>query len=169
MGEKRVRKVGIAIDRASTFMSGSPDRSLRMKILSDPAELSRVRSAVERFALDAGFDEKSAGDVILALDEALTNIMRHAYDGVKDQPIEIEVTRQDKKLNVVLRDYGRVEDRSRIRSRDLDDVRPGGLGVYIMNECMDSVEHVPAEGGGTRLTMKKSIVPNRTRKEKNDK
>lgn len=149
-------------------MSEPSDRSLRMKILSDPAELGRVRNAVERFALNAGLDEKAAGDVVLALDEALTNIIRHAYKDASDKPIEIEVTRQDEKLNVVLRDYGRVADRSRIKSRDLDDVRPGGLGVHIMNECMDSVEYVPAEGGGTRLTMKKGAVPKRSQEKKND-
>ncbi len=149
-------------------MSEPSDKSLRMKILSHPGELGKVRDAVERFALNTGLDEKSAGDVVLALDEALTNIIRHAYNDADDQPIEIEVTRQDEKLSIVLRDYGCVEERSRIRSRDLDDVRPGGLGVHIINECMDSVEYVHAEGGGTRLTMKKSATPKRSREKKND-
>ena len=64
----------------------------------------------------------------------------------------------DDELSVIVRDYGKVADRSPIHSRDLDDIRPGGLGVHIMHECMDSVEYLPApQGGGTILVMTKNI------------
>jgi anti-sigma regulatory factor (Ser/Thr protein kinase) len=48
-------------------------------------------------------------------------------------------------------------DPSSIKSRDLDDLRPGGLGVHIMNSCMDCLEYRRAKGGGTILTMVKRV------------
>ncbi len=154
----------VRADNHAGFMSESESmgKQLRMKIRSDPAQLGRVRGEVEAFARRAGLPEPAAGQVVLALDEALTNIIRHAYEGATDRPIEIDVSVRNGELGLVLRDYGKVIDRMKIRSRDLNDLRPGGLGVYIMNECMDGVEFTPAEGGGTRLTMTKTL-PERER------
>ncbi len=105
-----------------------------------------------------GMGDEDASNVVLALDEALTNVIRHAYDGQPDQPIDITIVPMDDELSVIVRDYGKVADRAKIHSRDLDDVRPGGLGVHIIHECMDSVEYLPApSGGGTILIMTKDI------------
>jgi len=130
--------------------------NLEIEILSDPAELTRVRQEAEAFAIKAGLDEKCAGRVVLAVDEALTNIIRHAYAGRADGPIEISMRASGLELSIVIRDYGQVVHPAAIRSRDLDDVRPGGLGVHIMHECMDKVTYAPAgQGGGTVLAMSK--------------
>ncbi len=141
-------------------MSEGLDNTLHLEIniLSNPAELERVRQEAETFAIQIGMDEADVCRVVLALDEALTNVIRHAYEGAKDQPIEIMLIYFDGELAIVVRDYGRVVHPSAIHSRDLDDVRPGGLGVHIMHECMDEVDFSPAEsGGGTVLTMIKRI------------
>lgn len=133
------------------------EQTLRMEIRSDPAELKQVRTRAEDFALAAGLSPCEAGRVVLAMDEAITNIIRHAYDGATNCPIEIHLAVRGATLHVTLRDHGRCVPRTCIRSRDLNDVRPGGLGVHIMTECMDSVEYQPAPGGGTTLTMTKRI------------
>jgi len=139
-------------------MKEPSEQALQLSINSDPKELRDVRDRVERFVLKAGLGDEDSLNVVLALDEALTNIIRHAYDEQHDQPIDITVVPMDNELNVIVRDYGKVADRSKIQSRDLDDVRPGGLGVHIMHECMDAVEYLPApEGGGTILVMTKRI------------
>ena len=137
--------------------SESMGRTLRMEIQSDPAELKSVRAEVEAFVQALGMSEKCVCKVVLAMDEALTNIIRHAYQGANDRPIEIDLAVRDARLCVTLRDYGKYVPRETIRSRDLADVRPGGLGVHIMHECMDSVEYQPAPGGGTKLTMIKCL------------
>jgi anti-sigma regulatory factor (Ser/Thr protein kinase) len=143
---------------AAFKMKQPPEHALQLSIHSDPKELHDVRDRVEHFVLETGMADESALNVVLALDEALTNVIRHAYDGQSDQPIDITIVPMDNELSVIVRDYGKVADRSKIHSRDLDDVRPGGLGVHIMHECMDSVEYLPApEGGGTILVMTKSI------------
>ncbi len=137
-----------------------PDRAVKLDILSTAGHLPIVRAATEKACEMVGFDSESTGKIVLSVDEALTNIIKHAYQGSDDQPIEIELTpfdRDDKRgLRICVRDYGVVADPSEIKSRDLEDVRPGGLGVHIMNECMDHVEYHPAPDGGTLLTMTKT-------------
>jgi anti-sigma regulatory factor (Ser/Thr protein kinase) len=131
---------------------------LNLKIKSDPAALKTVRQKVEDYLAGVGMDEQQSTRVVLAMDEALTNIIRHAYGNETGQPIEIDMKTERASVIITLRDYGRVVDRSKIRSRALQDVRPGGLGVHIIHDCMDDVNYEPAEGGGTRLTMKKTIT-----------
>ena len=161
MGEKNRFHGGTYVSNkynAAFKMTEPSEQALQLSICSDPKELRGVRDRVERFVLDAGMGEEDSCNVVLAMDEALTNVIRHAYDGKPDQQIDITVVPMDNELNVIVRDYGKFTDRSKIRSRDLDDVRPGGLGVHIIHECMDSVEYLPApEGGGTILIMTKII------------
>jgi len=138
-------------------MTFPPDRPVRMTILSEPEHLPLVRAVTEKMCNLMGFEDETTGNVVLSVDEALTNIIKHAYEGEGGKPIEIELIptggRQRQELRIVLRDYGRYVDRGKIKSRDLADVRPGGLGIHIMTECMDRVEYRAAEGGGTVLTM----------------
>jgi anti-sigma regulatory factor (Ser/Thr protein kinase) len=138
-------------------MSAAGSDHQRLEIRSDPSALGAVRERIEAFALAHGLDEEAAGRMVLAVDEALTNVIRHAYHGATDQPIEIDLAREGDELVVTVRDHGRVVHPEAIRSRDLDDIRPGGLGVHIMNECMTQVEFAPADGGGTVLTMRKRL------------
>ena len=153
-------------------MSQPADKSIRLRISSTPRHLPVVRAAVEKLCELAGFDSQAATSVVLSLDEALTNVIRHAYLGAEDQPIDIELTPLDgpepaaqasagpalcRGIRVVVRDYGRPVDPARLQPRDLRDVRPGGLGVHIIRQCMDTVEYRPVEGGGTCLTMQKHL------------
>jgi anti-sigma regulatory factor (Ser/Thr protein kinase) len=132
---------------------------VKLSIRSTPTHLPIVRGAVERLCQDLGFGEDCTARIVLSIDEALANVIRHAYDGAPDQPIEIElsVLGPPPGLQVCIRDHGRSVDPSSIKSRDLDDVRPGGLGVHIMTSCMDCLEFRQAEGGGTILTMVKRL------------
>lgn len=133
----------------------SDQNKLEIFIESDPAQLSEVRRKVDDFVMNAGLSDDEAGAVVLSLDEALTNVIRHAYEGKKDRPIEITLTSDEEHVCIEVRDYGIQVPQEKIHSRDLNDVRPGGLGVHIMHECMDCVEFSPQEKGGTILIMKK--------------
>ena len=135
---------------------------LRMTILSQTRNLPGVRKEAERICRDLGFDEAASGGVMLSVDEALTNIIRHCYHNREDQRIDIEFTtlgQPPEALQIRMRDYGTFVDPANIKSRDLADIRPGGLGVHIITNCMDKVEYLPAEGGGTVLTLIKRIPP----------
>ena len=142
-------------------MSYLPDKPVEISIMSCPGHLPIVRAALSKTCELIGFDEECCGAIILAADEALTNIIRHAYHGREDQPIKIEFNPLDEPENegvvIRIRDFGMQVDPSKIKSRDLDDVRPGGLGVHIMNECMDDVRFAPCDDGGTVLIMTKKL------------
>ena len=134
--------------------------SLRVTIPSCPEALGRLRTQVEQVAGLAGFDAHGCGLIALAIDEALTNVIRHGYLGRPDGTIELSVTpTQPPGLTVVIEDRGRTVDPATIQGRDLQDVRPGGLGVHLMREIMDSCQWQAREGGGMRLTMCKSLAP----------
>lgn len=162
MDKKGIREVDLYVsagdDPAGMSEQLNSPSSLEIEILSDPAMLGQLRRDAEAFAIRVGMDEADVSRVVLAMDEALTNIIRHAYGDDNGRPIEITMMASDEDLEVIIRDYGLVVHPSAIHSRDLDDVRPGGLGVHIMNECMDEVNFSPADqGGGTVLTMTKRI------------
>ena len=58
-------------------------------------------------------------------------------------------------------DYGRYIDPSRIASRPLDEIRPGGLGVHLIRSTMDVVEYNENRHGGTTLTLVKRATTDR--------
>ncbi len=143
-------------------MNSPGDSPVCIQICSQPSYLPVVRAALGKLCENIGFDGDTAGQVVLSVDEALTNIIRHACGGDPDQVIEIEFfpccDPGHEGLEIILRDYGKAIDPDQIKPRDLDEVRPGGLGLHIMKECMDIVEYTQAEGGGTRLRMFKNLT-----------
>lgn len=119
-----------------------------MELPSNPDTLCVVRNALEQLARMLGFPDAECRAVVLAVDEALTNIIRHAYQGAPDQPIEISFRRipaayngaPKPALEILFEDHGVRVDTKKLCGRDLDDVRPGGLGLHFIKECMDAVE-----------------------------
>ena len=136
---------------------------IEMQISADPANLSVVRAAVRAALQQTALAEKNIDGVILALDEALANCIRHGYGGPCDSPIALTIIRREDQagravaLEFLLRDFGKQVDPATIRSRDLDEIRPGGLGVHIIQSVMDEVEYSCADGGGMILRMVKYV------------
>ncbi len=136
----------------------------RFEVTSDPEVLSVVRSAVEKLAAVAGLAEDECRSVTLAVDEALANIIRHAYRNRRGQPIEISCRRlcspasqrHAGRLEFVLVDRGRAIKPSEMRGRSLDQVRAGGLGTHFIRASMDEVEYKRA-GGRNRLRLVKYL------------
>lgn len=137
----------------STSSNGSAKLSstrLELNINSDPATLHDVRTRIESFAANCGCDARCCEDVGLCVNEALANIMRHAYRGAIDQPIAIEVEDAGQRVIVRIRDWGRSFDPAAVlanREREYDPLEPGGLGVICMKKLMDRVQYVPQEKG----------------------
>jgi anti-sigma regulatory factor (Ser/Thr protein kinase) len=132
--------------------------SLKLELPSHPQVLSVVRSAVQQFACVVGFDDDDSRSIILAVDEALANIIRHAYCDRYDQTIELTCRRlgpdlgpdpskpQDQVrdgLEFIFIDHGQATDPEKLKGRDLDDVRPGGLGLHLIHNIMDEVSYEP--------------------------
>jgi len=140
---------------------GSRVNQVKITIPSDPKELSIVRTAAGTFAERHGLGAEPAGRIALAVDEALANVIKHGYQGQAGQEIVVTMEHTESEgqgcLKFVVRDFGRQVDPEMIKGRDLDDVRPGGLGVHIIKTVMDRVEYLRAAGGGMELVMLKYL------------
>jgi anti-sigma regulatory factor (Ser/Thr protein kinase) len=118
--------------------------------------MAEVRHTARLFLKKCDFDESSIELLVLGLDEACTNIIRHAYCH-DEKPVRLEMERLHDRVRFVLRDYGRPCDPKGIRSRPLEDVRPGGVGVYIIRQVFDYVKYEP-RARGTRLVLEKRFA-----------
>lgn len=121
---------------------------MKLELHSDPQLLCVVRGALERLTEVFGFSPPDRRSVTRAVDEALTNIMRHCYNGRTDQPIELYCTRVPPRgseradgLEILLCDKGPAVDPSKLRGRRLDEIKPGGLGLHFIRQSMDIVEY----------------------------
>ncbi|MGC1483001.1 MAG: ATP-binding protein [Candidatus Acidiferrum sp.] len=127
---------------------------LRLELASDPSLLCAVRGAVERLTESFGFSAADCRAVTRAVDEALTNIIRHAYSGRPDQPIEMFFRSIRKQadhtavggLEILLCDRGPAIKPDKMCMRALEEVRPGGLGLHFIQQSMDIVEYKRANG-----------------------
>lgn len=134
---------------------------LCLHIKSNPSELKGLRDRARKTVLSAGCSSEQAESIVLAISEAASNIIQHAY-GDENGDIELNISvdhrMEPAQFFIVLRDYADTIDINEIRSRALDDVRPGGLGVHFMKQLMDSLIYtVPEDGLGNRLEMRITI------------
>jgi anti-sigma regulatory factor (Ser/Thr protein kinase) len=136
---------------------GEPPNTLVIRLSSDPKLLKVVRAGIAHLCDLAGFPEEHRRRAILAVDEACTNIIMHAYGGASDKPIVVTARLIENGIEVVLRDYGKRADPEVIKSRELDDIRPGGLGVHLIRSAMDSVVYDNSLPDGNQLTLKKFL------------
>src|SRR5229473_5986763 len=144
---------------------------LKMELRSDPEMLCVVRNALGQLATMLGFSEAECREVVLAVDEALTNIIRHAYLGDAEQPIEasfrrIQAQRDGESadaLEIVLEDHGVTVNPEKMCGRALEDVRPGGLGLHFIRECMDTVEF-SRSNGRNQVTLRKFLHVHKSEK-----
>ena len=131
---------------------------LEMRFPAQAKELRHVRAAVKEKSLACGADQQMARDIVTAVDEACQNVIRHAYKGEDVGDIKLTLSIEDGALTISLVDWAPPTDPSKVRPRDLDDVRPGGLGTHLIRELMDSVEFLePPPGCGNLLRMVKQI------------
>lgn len=119
-----------------------------MRIDSDPANLAPARKAVESFTARCGFAEKAVNDVGLCLNEALANVMRHAYGGRNDRPIVITATfDKNDELTVRVRDWGNGVDPSTLPHEPYNPLTPGGVGLICLTELLDRMVYEPQPDG----------------------
>ena len=125
---------------------------LRVVMLSDPRFLSVVRAAVGQLGLVYGLTDDSCRGVTLAVDEAVANIIRHAYKNRYDQEIELNCRAGADQLEFTLIDRGEPADPARICAQPLDEVSLSGRGTHLIKATMDEMhyERVP-RGNQLRL------------------
>ena len=116
---------------------------LILQVPSRTEFLAVVRDVTRSWAMVAGFDAKDADQIALAVDEAATNVIEHAYAGATDQVVELRYEDRGDDFRVDVVDQGRAVDPKAVPRVDLDryvsEGRKGGLGVHLMGKIMDSV------------------------------
>jgi anti-sigma regulatory factor (Ser/Thr protein kinase) len=137
---------------------------IEIRICADPEYLAVVRTAVRRVSGIIGISEDKCESVTLAVVEALTNVIRHSYGGPCDKPIIVKLAKieasgkENSALEIIIRDFGKQVEPEKIKGRDLDDVKPGGLGVHIIQSVMDEIEFSRADECGMQLRMVKYLT-----------
>ncbi len=157
--DSRIKETGQPDDitMISIFRSPLPDYRFthnEILIFTDEDNTVQLRKIILQIATKVGFNKKDTNLIIVAVLEALSNIIKYTYGGEIGK-IEVSVSGEGKTLKVLLRDYGKKVDEEKIVSRDLKDIRPGGLGVHFIKEIMDSVEYLPVKDGNELRLIKK--------------
>jgi serine/threonine-protein kinase RsbW len=107
--------------------------------------LDEIRDFVGGIAEKGGFSEKEVYNIKLASDEAASNIIEHAYEGISNGVIEISCGLQKNSITIILVDHGESFDPSEVPmpnlKADLSERQVGGLGIFLMRKLMDEVQY----------------------------
>jgi len=134
----------------------SPPAPVELKVTSDPANLARVRKAIESFASGHGFSERDVAEIGLCVNEAMANVIRHAYCGCHDRPVHVRAAMEDdRRIVVTLRDWGIGVDPTGLPRRERNPMQPGGVGLICLRQWMDQITFAPQPDGGVLTTMKR--------------
>ena len=117
--------------------------ALVLRVPSRTEFLATIRDVTRRMAEVAGFDSAQADQLALAVDEASTNVIEHAYRGAPGRTIELRFRDEGPSLCVEVVDDGDAVDPRAVPQVDLQryasERRTGGLGMHLMGRIMDSV------------------------------
>jgi serine/threonine-protein kinase RsbW len=137
-----------------------PERKRALMELRFPSEdryLHMVHQLTKNLAESTGFDALEAEQIALAVDEAATNVIQHAYGGEPGHEIEVHFDPEGESLDIVIFHEGKALDSVPVPEFDLDQLvaekRKGGLGLTIMRQMMDKVEHGRAGTGKNMCVM----------------
>ncbi len=107
--------------------------------------LADVREFVNELALRFGFGDKEVSEITLAVDEACTNVIKHAYKGRPDAEFEVKILATGTAFQIVVRDWGASFRPEEVPLPNIRDKyrkhKAGGLGIFLMKKLMDTVEY----------------------------
>jgi anti-sigma regulatory factor (Ser/Thr protein kinase) len=122
------------------------DFHLKLVVPSDPRFLSIARNAVCEVSAICGLSEEVCQGVTLAVDEAIANVIRHAYKSRSDQEIELDCQVNADRIVFRLLDQGEPPDPARICGQPLNDVSLSGRGTHLIRAIMDEVSYEQTPG-----------------------
>ncbi len=119
-----------------------------------------MRSLVRCYVREQGFEDDTVDKVVLAIDEACANAIRHAYQGETTGVVDVMLGVEDDSLVIEVRDEGLPAPCERVGKRlgeppaNPEDIKPGGLGIPFMHAVFDSVEFESGESKGNRVRLR---------------
>ena len=106
----------------------------------DSSNLKHVRTFCREVFEKLNIPQGLKDELILAIAEAAQNIVKHAYKNEKtEDKMEIQISLENGHLEIGFSDKGRPVEKEKIRHRKIDDVKPGGLGTFFIQQIMDAV------------------------------
>jgi serine/threonine-protein kinase RsbW len=132
---------------------------LRLSVRSDPRLLGSIRGLVRGWVEAFDLDRERSDEVVLAIDEACTNAIRHSYGGRCDRVVELNLRSTEEHLELEVCDHGDPCPPERLVRRPLQppspgELRPGGLGVQLIYLVFDEVEFRSGKDRGNRVIMR---------------
>lgn len=136
-------------------------KTQKLVVKSRTENLSKIRDFVSSNALKAGFNKDEIDEMILAVDEACTNVIKHAYKFSPEGDIRIEVKFNKSAFTITIEDDGVSFNPDVVPAPDLQkyyrEHRVGGLGMYLMKSLMDYVEYRSVPGKYNRVSLTKKL------------
>ena len=124
--------------------------SLTLILKNRTAEVARLVEAIESFGSHAGLSSDLTYRLTLALDEIASNVIRHGYSDKNDHVFEIRLSVVDGVVTAVIEDDGHPYDPRESPAPDLslpiEDRGPGGLGMFLVRQTMDSIDYERKNG-----------------------
>jgi len=131
-------------------------KNKKVEFSSHTGNLAPMRKFVRTFLDAYPFSERERLLMILGVDEACTNIIRHAYHLRDDQLISLSLEGMSNCIRMRLRDYGKQTAAHTMKGRAHDLIRPGGLGLHLIRTAFDKVDYI-LKARGTELVMTKNL------------
>ena len=140
------------------------NKHVQLKLPSHTDYLDVIREFISKLANDAGFSEENVHKIALALDEACTNVIRHAYDPGDEHYVEVEAQLDGGALRITVSDSGRGFDPESIETPNLEKLMAqhkfGGFGLYLIKTLMDEVDFSIEPGVRNEVRMTKYLKEN---------
>src|SRR4051812_29020631 len=131
-------------------------KKTKVEFSSHTGNLAPMRKFVRGFLDAYPFSEKERMLMVLGVDEACTNIIRHAYHLRDDQLICLSLEGMSNCIRMRLRDYGKQTEAHTMKGRAHEIIRPGGLGLHLIRTAFDKVDYI-LKARGTELVMTKNL------------
>ena len=129
-----------------------------LSIRSHPKNLKHIRRMMADVTLKTRVSKKESANIILAVDEACSNIIKHSYKNNPNRKINLTVIQEIDFLTILVVDDGIKFDINSIKARKINEIRPGGLGIYIIKQVMDTVEYSHTPEGFNKIKMVKRLL-----------
>ncbi len=137
-------------------------KKYQLKLPSQAGNLSIIRGLVTKVAAQVGLDADEASKIELAVDEACTNVIKHAYGNSQGQMLDILIKVEKNKLVIIVSDKGKGFNPSRVKTPDLSESiragKKGGLGICLMKTLMDKVDFEIKPGLKNQVRMIKYLT-----------
>lgn len=134
-------------------------KDIELQFRSTPKLLCDVRAVIRSYLTNHGVETDKVQEVVLAVDEACTNSIRHAYSGQDDKLVELSLGSGDGWIELELRDSGVPAPYDRIKRKTDEAIAaaaltPGGLGMHLIYSVFDDVTFTPGETQGNTILMR---------------